>query len=199
MSVEYPKNELTRVLEETSRLNAGGRAAGVASATPMPTVQSADVGRMVPELPSLTPEERAELDRKAVEAGIKDERITIPEDSPYNTLEAALAAGAPVRMPSMQAIPAPSLGRQTAREFLARESRLPDFFKIEGIDLISNVVWVDGMSFPITPVEAADFKVFVVNKARNSIMEKLTEAMNLFVLPETAEDAPNGGAPGAET
>lgn len=202
--VHFPKNNLTRMMEEVAARNAaGGSRAGVASATPMPTAQSADVGRLVPETAPLTPDEKVELDRLAIEAGVKDERLEVSlggEAGQYKSLEEALAAGAPIEKAAEAAQLAPlPPQRGTAREFLARSTRLPDFRRVQTIDLVQNQVWVDDMSFPITEVEAVEFKRFVVEKARDSIMEKLTEADNLFVLPDAAEDAPDGGATGEES
>lgn len=191
--VDFPDNDFTRMIEAVSSGNRSGlHREGVTSATPLPTVQSADIGREVTELPPLTEAEKVELDRLAVEAGVKDERIgtasvlLIPGD--YSTLEEAIKAGSPVNPPvSTGHVPnAP----QTVREVLSRSaprSRLPDFCRVEGIDLVHNKVVLDGMDFPITDEQAAEFKQFVVEVARTAIMEKLSAAVSLFAAPVTAE------------
>lgn len=213
MSVEYPRNDFTDMIEETSRQNVTGvRRAGVASALPLPTVRSSDLGQEIPEQAPLSPDELAELNRLAASIGMKDERIGTADVSPgaYATLEDAINAGAPVapveRVPAgtqgmalEQVARNQSLGaqqgRQNARQFLAAAvPRLPDFRRVEGIDLMHNRVLVDGMEFPITEMEAMGFKKFVVETARTAIMDKLSEADDLFVQPVTAEDTPNGGS-----
>jgi hypothetical protein len=72
--VDYPENDFTRMIEMTNQENRSGvrRNIGVASATPMPTVQSAAVGRPVEDEAPLTAEERAELDKAAIAAGVRD-------------------------------------------------------------------------------------------------------------------------------
>ena len=178
--IEYPQNEFTRMIEDTASGNraGGARRVGVAMATPMPTVHSADLGREVPA--PLTEMERAELDLLAVQAGVRDERLgpVEPGTPPtYATLDEAVAAGAPLNQPIPE--------RRTAREFIGRqEARLPDFRRVEGIDLLRNRAMVDNMEFPITEQEALDFKKFVIATAREAIMRKLSEAADLFASPE---------------
>jgi hypothetical protein len=199
MSVQYPQNDYTRMIEATRSANASGvRGIGVASASPLPTAQSADLGRVVEEQarPELTPAERAELDAQARAAGIMDERIgTAPEGtaSAYSSQEDAVAAGAPVvRTP--RAVVTPT-GRVVTSALVPPivAPRLPNFRKVEGIDLLRDRVLIDGMEFPISAEDARGFKEFVVETARAAIMEKLNEAVGLFASPETAED-PNGGS-----
>ena len=201
--VDYPQNSLTQMIEEAARANrAGGgmpvrRQVEVASATSMPTVQSAAVGRPVEEPPPLTAEEREELDRQAILAGVLDPRLGnqntdgTPINTPttaYGSLEEAIAAGAPVNQPAPAVDPVENF-RGTAREVVAmREKvrvmtgapRVPDFRKVEGIDLINNAVVVDGLTFPLSAEQALELRQMVVETARAAIMEKLDEAMKLF-------------------
>ena len=58
--------------------------------------------------------------------------------------------------------------------------RVPDFRKVEGIDLINNAVVVDGLTFPLSAEQALELRQMVVETARAAIMEKLDEAMKLF-------------------
>ncbi len=206
MEVEYPQNDFTRMIEEVSSGNRSGvHREGVASATPLPTVQSADLGREVPPSPEMSAEERAELDRLAVAAGVKDERLgTAGPEAPqgaYASLEEAMAAGAPVNQPTpepvIERVPAGTRGialQQQARAPVRTivQPRLPDFRKVEGIDLVQNRVVLDGMDFPITDEQAAEFKQFVVEVARTAIMDRLNEAVGLFSTPETVEVTDGG-------
>lgn len=188
--VEYPQNELTRLIEQTAAENRSGlHGGGVASATPLPSVQSADFGRVLPADAPLTEEERAELNRKAVEAGIHDERLGVPAPaSAYESLGAAVAAGAQVTVPTERMIPKRSTPTVVPRD----SARLPDFRKVEGIDLLRSRVWIDGMEFPITEEDARGFKEFVVETARAAIMVALSEAISLFTQAETPEDLDEG-------
>jgi len=86
--------------------------------------------------------------------------------------------------------------RQNAREFLGVRSRLPDFRKVEGIDLLRGYAMVDGMEFPIPTEKASEFKRFVVETARAAIMESMEEAVGLFTTPETAEVEDGGSTTG---
>jgi hypothetical protein len=209
--VEYPENDFTRMIEMTKDENRSGvrRNVGVASAIPMPTVQSAAVGRPVEELPPLTEEERAELDRAAIAAGVRDPRLgnqntdgtPIDEAPPaYGSLEEAIRAGAPVGSDAPAVDPVTEYGRlnpdrMTAREFLGRRAaqpmreqvrvltgapRVPNFMKVEGLDLVNNCAVVDGMTFPISEEQANKLKSLVIEVARAAIMKELDEAMTLF-------------------
>lgn len=220
--VEYPKNDFTQMIERVAAGNRSGmRGGGLASAEPLPTVRSAELGTTVPDSaptdpPPLTAEERAELDARALELGIVDERLgnaSAPGEAPptYGSLEEALAAGAPVNAPPVpedRATPASALPRPdrvSAREFIGRPQRivqvprLPDFGKIEGIDLVTNRVIVDGMDFPISDDEAKDFRQFVIEKVRAVVMEALDKAVGILTSATTPEDTNGGttGTPGA--
>lgn len=211
MPVEYPTNALTRLIEGTASQNQSGvRHSGVASATPVPSVRSADLGRPVEEDTPLSLEERQELDRLAQEAGIKDERLAQDESlgGQYGTFEEALAAGAaadlePVYTASALAhrenyaeATAQARARMNRRAEPQAPPRLPDFRNVEGIDLLRNVVMVDGMEFAITDEDARVFRQFVVETAHAQITERLNEAMSLFTSVATPEDT--DGAEGSE-
>jgi hypothetical protein len=185
----------------------------------MPTVQSAAVGRPVEELPPLTAEEREELDKAAIAAGVRDPRLgnqnadgTLIDEPPaaYGSLEEAIRAGAPVGSDAPAVDPVTEYGRlnpdrMTAREFLGRRAaqpmreqvrvltgapRVPNFKKIEGLDLVNNCAVVDGMTFPISEEQANVLKSLVIEVARAAIMKELDEAMTLFserLFPPAAE------------
>lgn len=197
--VEYPRNELTEMIERVAQGNRSGVHGGVpTSAEPRPSVQSAAVGREVvpPVEEPMTLEERMELDRLAREAGVQDDRIgSTPAPGGYATFEEAMAAGAPVNPP---AIPPPVSPQQRTghRETLVRTvernqspppPRLPNFKNVQGIDLISGVVYVDDMEFPIPELDLSDFRRYAVEVARADIMKKLEEAVGLFTQSESAE------------
>src|SRR5689334_20471584 len=121
--VDYPQNDFTRMIEEIGQRNVGGaRGGGVASASPLPTVRSADLGREVPEEPPMSLEERAELDLLAQQAGVKDPRLgNVEQDAVgYKSQEEALAAGAPVAVEA---------GKLDTRGLYARPGRV---FKVDG-------------------------------------------------------------------
>lgn len=208
-----PNNALTRLIERASQRNEGMREVPV-DAGASPSARSAAVGRVTEEqqLPPLTPEERAELDQKAREMG------ALPrgegEEGQYDSLEAALAAGAPIPAPD-----APVEVRQTAREFIATRGsavqammgsgerqlalhpRLPDFTRIGGIDLIRNVVYVDGMEFPLPPSNAAEFRMYVIQLVGELVTAQLNGALMAIaqaMAPVATTEEEDGAQPAAE-
>jgi hypothetical protein len=100
-------------------------------------------------------------------------------------------------------------GRETAREFIARKEnaagrktlgvpsfapRIPDFTKIEGIDLVNDRVVVDGLDFPITVEQSNEFKEFVMGVVRDAILAKLEEAATSFAARLTKAEGTDGAA-----
>lgn len=136
------------------------------------------------------------LDQLAHDAGVKDERITVEQTGFYGSLEEALAAGKSVNPPPAQGDPTLVARGAAYRQQSTAFPRVPDFTRIEGIDLVHGRAIVDGMDFPITDEEVRRLRRFVVETAQTYIQTKLQEAMGLFSTPTTAEDA-NGGKEGA--
>lgn len=128
------------------------------------------------------------------------------DDGPYGSLEEAIAAGAPVQadeqavaegaarfrepgapvrvVGAAQMRPMPT-DRQTACEFLGRQrepdfARLPDFGKVQLIDLVNGRVYIDGLEFAVTVAELQALKKFAVETARQQIQAKLTEALKML-------------------
>jgi hypothetical protein len=185
----FPDNPWTQMIEETRRLNESGgmRSAGPVSAGPEPTVRSAAMGQPVVEMAPLSPEERAELDARARELGLMP-AAEQEEGTKYNTLEEAIAAGQSVNTP-----PPPvsdPTERMTAREFLGRRdaqvpvrarvvetTRLPDFSKVQGIDLVRSVALVDGLEFALDPATVIDLRTLVLGVARDQILRQFDEAL----------------------
>lgn len=121
----------------------------------------------------------------------------------YGSLEEAIAAGAPVgadeaavaegamrfreAMPTSPTVPVRSprmvvgaQGRMTAREFIAAQPalpRLPDFKKVQMIDMVNGKVYVDGLEFSLEPTEAKMLRKFCVTKAKEQIEKALAAAL----------------------
>ena len=205
--VVLPKNDLTRMIELVARRNAAG-VAGVplVSGEPLPSVRSASLGEIVDAADAgtdqpLSAEEIAVLNQQAIAAGIRDERLgnagAAPEGN-YESLEAALAAGAPVRSPVFD----PPVVRHRGGSMQTHvqqtnapaQARMPNFQNVQGIDLIEGVVYVDDMSFKIPKEDLSQFRQYVIEIARGSIMKDLEEALRLFT-QETAEAENGGDAP----
>jgi hypothetical protein len=196
--VVHPDNDYTRMIEMVSSQNRSGMR-GVASATPLPTAQSADVGRVADPPPPMSSEERANLDRLAIEAGVKDDRLASADPGQYPSLEEAVAAGAPVK-PNYTPRALMSRERMTAREAMAISTpRLPDFRRVEGIDLLRDRILIDGMEFPIPVDDAVHFKQYVVSIAKAAIMKMLNEATSLFAAPVTPAEVTSGGSTAEST
>lgn len=181
-------NPLTRAIESRSALRTGAAITG----EPLPSSRSAALGRVIEETP-LSPEERAERDAKAMELGIMPRPEG--EEGPYGSLEQAAAAGAPIErtltvngMLTEQArVPSVPV---TARQVIAATGgfpRLPDFSKVGGIDLIRDVVYVDGMEFPLSKEHADEFRVYCIQRAIESVNERMQAALApLLKQPEVA-------------
>lgn len=188
MSVEFPDNDFTRMIEMTASANRTGvRGAGVATAAPLPTAQSADLGREVPPTQAvaapLPPEEKARLDALAREAGVKDESLGNTEETGqdnYGTLEDAIAAGRSVVTPTVQAVTAREVLAarpvQRVSPFVTPQPRMPNFENVEGIDLTLGVVVVDGLTFPISKAKAKELRRFVLETARAAILNNISQA-----------------------
>lgn len=181
-----PNNPFTRLIARVGELNASeGRPAGRSysgpvSADPPMRVQSAAM-RAEP----LTPEEQAHRDQRARELGILEpdpnasgDEIIVPPQ-----------ADVPLRMMSPRSQP----GRQTAREFLADlppRPTLPNFLNVQGFDLTTGELVIDGMSFPIPEEDRRDMKAYAVQIALDHIVAQLVVALVAFGLPqESAEVA----------
>lgn len=132
----------------------------------------------------------------------------------YGSLEEAIAAGAPVTAdeesiaegamryreappstPVVRVGPARVIGdRHTAREFIAAHPapalpRLPDFKKVQMIDMVNAKVYVDGLEFALEPSEHKMLRKFCVTKAKDQIQKALDAA-----LKELAEGDDGQGA-----
>lgn len=227
----FPENELTQMMEAVAQRNrAGGslppmRVGVPISATPAPSVRSADMGQPVPDLTGpMTIEERQVLDRMALESGLIRGPVTggIADaienaDVPYGSLEEAIRAGASVNADD-EAIEAAALRhreptplweqqgvyqpigarvpvapRHAAREFIAAQPqaqlpRLPDFKKVQLIDLINGKVYVDGLEFELSKEQLHMLRKFSVTIAKEQIQKSLTDALAAL----DSEDADGG-------
>jgi hypothetical protein len=121
----------------------------------------------------------------------------------------AMSGGAAAPAASPSVAPAPILTRQTRNGLLSgpvtnaspparvvtqvvtQPPRLPNFRNVQGLDLITGEVFVDDMSFKMSPADLSEFRRYAVEVARAEIMKQLEEAMNLFT-QETAEDEDGG-------
>jgi hypothetical protein len=159
------------------------------------------MGREVIDPPPLSMEERAELDRKAMELGLIEPGAA-GEPMLYATMEEALrAAGVdPNAAPAPTADPVEALqfARQSPRPRggylpppveikVVETARLPDFTKVQGMDLQKGVAYLDSMEFQIPAENLRKLRQFVVELARRAMMQKLEEAVGLF-----ARETPNG-------
>lgn len=209
MTVEYPQNIWTQQIEAVRRRNEARAVAEghgtVQMAGSMPSARSAELGQPSEADRPLTIEERAELDRLALESGFVKGPVNpgiasaMANDTPYGSLEEAIAAGAPVGASEEQIAadaaqfrdPAPptprAIGarapRQTAREFIAAQPtsqvpRLPDFKKVQMIDLVNGNVYVDGLEFPVGIDALKMLRKFAVQTAKEQIQRRLEEALS---------------------
>ena len=190
--VSFPQNHLTqlidRVREENQMYGGRGPVESTISAGPTPTARSSSLGPSVPVLEPMSDAENEEANKKLRELGILPPDPTA--DGAYGSLEEAMEAGMPVERPVVeQAIathrpvrPMPNVSRTSMPD----SPRLPDFSKVQGIDLIRNVVYIDGMEFAISEEDSRDMRVYVVTTASNAIMAQFNNVLNALV-PGLAE------------
>jgi hypothetical protein len=219
---DLPNNEWTQMIERIHARNQGGGAVpgeiavGVPMmGTPLPTVRSAELGRVLPaDDPNrpLRADEIEELNQQALASGLvvgpvnpsiaRTLGASGEDDAPYASMEEAIAAGAPVGadaaavaegamrfrepspstpiVPVRRPIPRPTAGAAS----VTHETRLPDFKRVQMIDLVNGKVWVDEMEFAIGPTDVKMLRKFCVTIAKDQVQAALDAAMKAL-----AEDA----------
>lgn len=199
------RNAATEVADMVKQMNAdrgvpAGRIAGAAiQAVTGPRVSSAEMLAGPRELSPAEQAEQAELDRKARSIGIMPP-LEEEESTPDNRMTAReiMEAALPMREIMETALPVDtpaqrSIGKLT-KEFIAQfpepaAPRLPDFTKIQGIDLIRNVAYVDTFEIPLPDAFVNEVKGVVLNLAVNLVTEQLAKAMvKLNLVPPTESE-----------
>lgn len=149
-------------------------------------------------LKPLTPEEKAELDRKAQEIGIlpkpeKDELDELNEtedDAPPPAPSAPVGAAALIPKPGSvrRATPPSQINVAGGRgiEPVTQRPQLPDFKKVQLFDLQSGTIVVDGMFFPIPAEDVRAMKAYAVSIALDHVVMQLAKALIEFGVPEAA-------------
>lgn len=178
-----PQNDFTQMIADVARLNASGARSGPVSAGAAPTVRSAALGTMAPDPPPLTAEEQAHLDAKARAIGILSPDPT--SEGPYGTLEEAMTAGAPMNPPVQAQAATPVQAQRSIHP--VGPTRLPNFKHVQGIDLIRNVIYIDGMEFPIPEGDVRFLRAYAIDHTRNYITKMLNDAMNAVNPPVEVE------------
>jgi len=140
---------------------------------------------------------RGAIDGEPVQYGSLEEAIAA--GAPVSADEAAIAEGAmrfreaPPSTPIVRVGPPRVIGdRQTAREFIASQPalpRLPDFKKVQMIDLVNGVLYVDGLEFALEPAERKMLRKFCVTKAKEQVQRALDAALKELADGEVEGDA----------
>lgn len=157
-----PNNEFTQMIERVAGHNSGGR--GTASTFvggESITARSSSLGTEVTT--ELTTEERERLDAEAIRLGIMPHPEGIGAGQ-YHTLDDAVRAGMPVVPPDYSHMNIPAV---------PTSPRLPDFSKIQGLDLVQGLLYVDGMEFPMPDVDVVEFKRYAIRVVQFAIQERL--------------------------
>jgi len=154
----------------------------------------------------LSDAERAALDAKAKALGImpKDELDELMDDDDEDEEEAATQAPAPV-VTAATGIPRPGSARRRLEKGheatvvhsdnpriqvpIMSRPQLPDFRKVETFDLVSSVIYVDGMAFPIPTADLGMMKTYAVQVALDHVVRQLALALIEFGVPAAAADA----------
>jgi hypothetical protein len=161
----------------------------------------------VPFVPAdrpLSPEENEALNRAALASGLVRGPVTPgiantlaggDEMGPYGSLEDAIREGAPIsateqeiaagsrafREPEPPPLPPVRSPRMVAgivqSQVEAALPKMPDFKKVQMIDLVTGKCYVDSVSFDLTPSEVKTLKKFCVTKARDTIQSLLDAAL----------------------
>ena len=167
-------NALTQMMDAVRLHNAGVQPFTVGSG---PGVRSSAMSTVN----SLSREEVLERNRLARAAGI-DLPLEDDEEAGYPTREEAERDGAPIRTTAREVISAEenqksrSLGPFTV-------SKLPDFTKVEGYDFFRNVIYIDGLEFPIPTEDIPDMKAYAVKTAIDFMTTGFMKALVEFGLP----------------
>ena len=186
----FPSNPATQIMEALQRANAGaGAPAGRSYSGGGPInvgvpsrVSSAAMSGEVPPPRTISPEERAELDAKARELGIMEKDET--GDDKYGSMEAALAAAAPVERPvdpmiarraSVERMIGPAMF-DAQRPSLTR-ARLIDFKRVQSVDLMRGIAIVDDFEIELASVDVRAIKKLVLDYAVNYVTRQLAEAL----------------------
>jgi len=196
-----PRNQFTEMIERASAINKGSVIDSVVSAGSAPNVRSASFGPVVPVAEPLSAEEKYERDLAAAALGL----IPEPPNPFYSPGE--VEVGAKLDAVDLEIF---KPNRVTAREFLAQQETknlyerpgriisvngprvIPDFSKVQMIDLVHNVVCIDGMDFPIPEEDVQHFRVYAIETARMAIMSDLDVARALLAPPEKVEVLKDG-------
>ena len=165
-------NELTRAMDYLSAQNRGkalgrghsGQNLHHVSADPLPSVSTPNMralgGEPPPLVSNLPPEEQARL-----------------------ALLAAQYTGEPVQE---LYIPPPSVPSTTYNIPAPSRSGLPNFARVQTIDLVNGVIIIDGLEFEMQRSDVTELKRWCVEAAMSAISTKLATALLEF----EAEDAP---------
>lgn len=84
----------------------------------------------------------------------------------------------------------------------ARHQGLPDFSKVEGIDIINGQVIIDGAHFPIPEEDLDEIKLYCVDVVTKAITREVAKALVLFSKPGATSGQTTEGTtekPGTET
>jgi len=183
-------NPMTRLAREVAAHNAGhGLPAGRGYGVGQTMVEPASMGRSVAvrqELPPPPQEEIERLNRLALEHGVPASDLGVAEPMPT------------------QYVPNPLQVTRTLRDIRPSAPRLPDFTKVEGIDLKSGHVIVDGLTFPVPENDLRDMYMYVMEIVQEAVMAQFHMALATVMqgtggvsdIREDVSALPEGDAPG---
>jgi len=180
-------NPLTRMMDAAKQENQNrGALAGRMSGTPVVPIGTRVQSGAMQSPRFLPPEEQAELDKKLLEITVDAPRS---EDG-YTSFEDAANAGAPVNRPDVTPMTASEYVRAhpSATQDILRSAygssveseapaRLINFKRVQGIDLIRGVAWVDNFEIKIDPQDVRDMKKYVMDIAVAYVTQQLAEAV----------------------
>ncbi len=183
-------NPLTQMLHEVKRINRErGAPAGKTSGVPIIPVSNVRVSSAAMLEP---PKPLPETEQRRLDELARAEGIDIPVDEEENQYPAVLA-------PDFTRLPTEDISRQTAREFLQERPRFIDFKKIQGVDLIRNVAFVDSFEIALPEEKAYQIKNDIIDLAIDFVTKQLAEALtalneskakDMQKMPETSSDKP---------
>lgn len=184
--VSYPRNAFTQIIESGSMANQTGdyRRTMGASAGPQPTVRSSDLGSEVPEL---SPEERAELDAKAIAIGIMSPTGTEPDGLEFaghyasdDEVEQERVAAREALVKASHAAPTPMTRVDHRGVMMKMMPTLPDFKRVEKIDFLEHTLVVGGMSFQMPSDMEAELRKKVILTVAAEVQAHIALALDAF-------------------
>ena len=169
------RNEFTDIINQVKDANASRGALAGRGIRPIPIEGGPAVRSAAMARPPLPPAEKERLDKLAAAQGIGPGDEPEGAEAVVDILREALTPLAPPNMNK------PSSFRS-----------LPDFTRVQALDLVNGIAIVDGMEFAIPEDDIRDMKGYVVQLVTDAITARVADALIAFGLPQRSSGGTDG-------